>query len=78
MDLEFRKEFHDSVQKFAGKYGLDNIIYGSFTLQYGYRIKYNASDFVYAMLGVLESIVSISKNCVTWIAAPSMRVLIRT
>jgi cell division control protein 45 len=56
MDLVLRKEFHSKIEKFSEKYSLSDIVFGSFTLQYGYRNKYSASDYVYAMLGILESV----------------------
>lgn len=56
MDLVLRKEFFQMVEKHAEKYGIPDIVFGSFTLQYGYRNKYSASDYVYAMLALLESI----------------------
>lgn len=56
MDLILRQEFLQMIEKSAHKYDLDNIIYGSFTLQFGYRNKYSAADFVYATISILESI----------------------
>ncbi|RZB40478.1 cell division control protein 45 -like [Asbolus verrucosus] len=55
MDLQLRKEFHESLEKLSEKYNLDDLVFASFVLQYGYRNKYCASDMVYAMLAVLES-----------------------
>ncbi|EZA48863.1 Cell division control protein 45-like protein [Ooceraea biroi] len=55
MDLTFRQEFRQMVEKLAGKYNVNSIIGTSFTLQYGYRFKYCASDMVYAMLALLDS-----------------------
>ncbi|XP_043253620.1 cell division control protein 45 homolog [Colletes gigas] len=55
MDLVLRQEFRQMVEKLAGKYKVDTIIGTSFTLQYGYKFKYCASDIVYSMLAVLES-----------------------
>ncbi|XP_015191536.1 PREDICTED: cell division control protein 45 homolog isoform X2 [Polistes dominula] len=55
MDLTLRHEFRQMVEKLAGKYNVDRIIGTSFTLQYGYRFKYCASDIVYAMLALIES-----------------------
>ncbi|XP_031840909.1 cell division cycle protein 45 [Nomia melanderi] len=55
MDLSLRQEFRQMIEKLAGKYKVDTIIGTSFTLQYGYRFKYCASDIVYAMLALLES-----------------------
>lgn len=59
MDLTLRQEFRQMIEKLAGKYKVDAIIGTSFTLQYGYRFKYCASDVVYAMLALLESSVSL-------------------
>ncbi|XP_058464632.1 cell division control protein 45 homolog [Malaya genurostris] len=56
MDLILRKEFYDKMEKFSEKYHLPDIVYGSFILQYGYRNKYSAADYVYAMLAILESV----------------------
>ncbi|XP_076233214.1 cell division cycle protein 45 [Calliopsis andreniformis] len=55
MDLALRQEFRQMIEKLAGKYRVDTIIGTSFTLQYGYRFKYCASDVVYAMLALMES-----------------------
>lgn len=55
MDLQLRKEFQSSVEKLSDKYGLSDIVYVTFVLQFGYRHRYNASDVVYALLSILES-----------------------
>ncbi|KAI4486866.1 hypothetical protein M0802_012266 [Mischocyttarus mexicanus] len=55
MDLTLRHEFKQMVERLAGKYKVDRILGTSFTLQYGYRFKYCASDVVYAMLALIES-----------------------
>lgn len=55
MDLVLRKEFYQTIEKLAEKYNLPDIVYASFTLQYGYRNRYSAADYVYAMLAILES-----------------------
>lgn len=56
MDMVLRNEFYQMIEKLAEKYSLGDIIYGSFTLQYGYRSKFSAADFVYATIAILESI----------------------
>lgn len=56
MDLVLRQEFFSMVERCAEKYGIPDVIYGSFTLQYGYRNRYSAADYVYSMLSILESI----------------------
>ncbi|CAL7947001.1 unnamed protein product [Xylocopa violacea] len=55
MDLALRHEFRQMIEKLAGKFKVDSVIGTSFTLQYGYRFKYCASDIVYAMLAIIES-----------------------
>ncbi|CAK9800011.1 Cell division control protein 45 homolog [Anthophora quadrimaculata] len=55
MDLTLRQEFRQMIEKLAGKYKVDTVIGTSFSLQYGYRFKYCASDIVYAMLALIES-----------------------
>ncbi|XP_055843813.1 cell division control protein 45 homolog [Episyrphus balteatus] len=56
MDLTLRQEFHQMIEKLAEKYGIPDIVYGSFTLNYGYRNRYSAADYVYALLAILESV----------------------
>lgn len=62
MDMQLRKEFHPTLEKLSTKYGLQDIAYASFILQYGYRNVYCASDIVYALLAILESSVSNKNN----------------
>lgn len=56
MDLILRQEFYKSLAKLCEKYGIPDIIFGSFSMQYGYRNRYSAADFVYGLLAILESI----------------------
>lgn len=56
MDLLLRKDFFSMVEKTANKFNLSGIIFGSFTLQYGYKSRYSASDYVHAMVSLLEQI----------------------
>lgn len=56
MDLVMRKEFFDMVEKLAAKYGLEQLIYGSFTLHYGYGCKFSAADYVYSLIAKMETI----------------------
>lgn len=56
MDLSLKKEFYQMIEKTAEKYSLTELIYGSFTLQYGYKHRYSAADYVYAMIAILEQI----------------------
>ncbi|XP_034118330.1 LOW QUALITY PROTEIN: cell division control protein 45 homolog [Drosophila sulfurigaster albostrigata] len=56
MDLVLRKEFYTMVEQLAEKYAIPDIVYGTFTLSYGYRSRYAAADYVYALLAILQSI----------------------
>lgn len=58
MDLQLRQEFQASLERLSEKYGLTDIAFPSFTLQFGYRNKYCASDVVYGLLAILENSVS--------------------
>ncbi|OXU30770.1 hypothetical protein TSAR_002281 [Trichomalopsis sarcophagae] len=55
MDLNLRQEFRGMVEKLANKYRISSIVGANFTMQYGYRFKYCATDIVYSMLAILES-----------------------
>lgn len=59
MDLQLRQEFQSSLERFSEKYGLAEITFPSFTLSFGYRNKYCASDVVYGLLAILENSVSV-------------------
>lgn len=56
MDMMLRNEFFQMIEKLAEKYQIGDIVYGSFTLQYGYRNKFSAADFVYGTIAILESV----------------------
>ncbi|XP_055380499.1 cell division control protein 45 homolog [Condylostylus longicornis] len=56
MDMILRQEFYQMIEKLAEKYDIPEITYGSFTLHFGYRNKFSAADYVYAMLAILESV----------------------
>ncbi|KAI5722887.1 hypothetical protein M8J76_015316 [Diaphorina citri] len=55
MDLSIRRELPTMLSKMAADHQLDELIMPSFTLLHGYRTKIQASDYVYAMLALLES-----------------------
>ena len=59
MDLLYRKEFHESIMKWSEKNKVEGMVYISFLIQHGFRGKYAASDFVYALLAILQSVVGI-------------------
>ena len=56
MDLLMKKDFYQMIEKAAEKYNMSEIIYGSFTLQYGYKNRYAAADYVYSMIALMEQI----------------------
>lgn len=55
MDLQLRQEFQGAIERLQEKYGLTDVVFPSFTLQFGYRNKYSASDVVYVLLAILEN-----------------------
>lgn len=59
MDLQLRQEFAASLERFSDKYNLSDVTFASFTLHFGYRNKYCASDVVYALLAILENSVGV-------------------
>lgn len=56
MDLLMKNDFYQMIEKTAEKYNMGEIIYGSFTLQYGYKNRFAAADYVYSMIALLEQI----------------------
>jgi cell division control protein 45 len=56
MDLLMKKDFYQMIEKTAEKYNMGEIIYGSFTLQYGYKNRFAAADYVYSMVALMEQI----------------------
>lgn len=58
MDLVLRKEFYKMIESLAEKYGIPDIIFGSFTVQYGYRSRFSATDYVFGLSNLLEGITS--------------------
>lgn len=55
MDFELRSILKPSVEKSAERFGLDEISYGSFHVQYGFKTKLSASDVVYGVNALLEA-----------------------
>ncbi|KAK7865622.1 hypothetical protein R5R35_009788 [Gryllus longicercus] len=55
MNMILRKEFPESMEKLGEKYNMDRIMTATFFLQYGYRGRFCAFDFVYGVLALLES-----------------------
>lgn len=56
MDLMMKKDFYQMIEKTAEKYNMNEIIYGSFTLQFGYKNCYAAADYVYSLIALMEQI----------------------
>lgn len=55
MDIALRKEIQNLLESKSEKYGLLNLLYPSFTLSYGFRNKFSASDYAYAAASLLEN-----------------------
>lgn len=55
MDIELRNDLRQIFQKKIEKYDLEDLIDYGFLSQYGFRPKNAASDFVYALLALLDS-----------------------
>lgn len=55
MDITLRKDFFSMMEKVSSTYELNDLIYPSFTLTYGFRWCYQSSDYVYALLGLLDT-----------------------
>ncbi|KAL1130091.1 hypothetical protein AAG570_013030, partial [Ranatra chinensis] len=54
MDISLRQDFLSMMEKAAENYEIDDLIYTSFTLSYGYRSSYQASDYVYGLLALMD------------------------
>ncbi|KXJ28983.1 cell division control protein 45 homolog [Exaiptasia diaphana] len=54
MDVELRNNLKEWISTSAEKFGMDEITYGSFHVQYGFRNKLCASDCMYAVNAILE------------------------
>lgn len=55
MDIELRNDLRSIFQNKVEKYDLEDLIEYSFNSQYGFRPKNSASDFVFALLALLDS-----------------------
>lgn len=60
MDLSLRSEVGALFEEKADKYGLEDITYGSFTANFGFRNKFCAADMVYTCMALMEQ--HIDKN----------------
>ncbi|XP_046645795.1 cell division control protein 45 homolog [Daphnia pulicaria] len=55
MDIELRNDLRAIFQKKVEKYDLEDLVEYSFNSQYGFRPKNSASDYVYALIALLDS-----------------------
>jgi len=53
MDMDIRKEVCGWIEVTAQRYGLEEISYSSFELQYGFKNKFCAADLMYAVFSIL-------------------------
>ncbi|CAH1231986.1 CDC45 [Branchiostoma lanceolatum] len=56
MDMGLKESFKGLFTASCEKYGLDDISFGSFIAQYGYKNKLCAADVVYAVNGLMECV----------------------
>jgi cell division control protein 45 len=54
MDLALRTDVGALFEEKSAKYGLEDITYGSFTANFGFRHKFCAADVVYACMALME------------------------
>ncbi|KAJ8984145.1 hypothetical protein NQ317_017796 [Molorchus minor] len=62
MDLQLRREFHGTLERLSEKYGLQDVVYATFTIQYGYRNQYCAMDIVLGASGYSGGIAERKKS----------------
>ncbi|KAG0337928.1 hypothetical protein BG000_004793 [Podila horticola] len=55
MSIDLKKILRDRIETVSPEYGLNEILYTSFTRSYGYRGLMSASDAVYAVTSLLET-----------------------
>ncbi|XP_014247414.1 cell division control protein 45 homolog [Cimex lectularius] len=65
MDSELKTGFLSMIESIVNNYDLDSLIYHSFILTIGFSNSYQAADYVYGMLALLDSTLSekTSKEC---------------
>ena len=54
MDLVLRTDVGALFEEKSAKYGLEDITYGSFSANFGFRHKFCAADVVYACMALME------------------------
>lgn len=62
MDSSAKKLLKSQVNKYCGDFGLPDILFDSFTRQYGFKIKISASDVVYGLIALLEAPINIDSS----------------
>lgn len=55
MDVSLRNELQSLLEPKIEKYGLENLMFASFTITHGFRSKYSALDYVHTASALLES-----------------------
>jgi len=59
MEVHYRENLKQWIDDSSRKFGLDDVTYGSFVAQFGYKNKLCASDIVYCTTALIETPVSI-------------------
>ncbi|OLL23973.1 Cell division control protein 45 [Neolecta irregularis DAH-3] len=65
MDMDLKRTLRDKLGGMAGMYGLDQIIFESFTRCWGFKVTLSASDAAYALGAILEMGVPEKENTVS-------------
>lgn len=55
MDVQYRENVASWIVRSAPKFGLENITYGSFVAQIGYKTKLSAADMVFSATALIEN-----------------------
>lgn len=55
MDVALRKELQSLLESKTEKYGLENLLFPSFSLTHGFRSRFCAMDYIYAAQALLET-----------------------
>lgn len=62
MDLNLRKQFYSMMEKMSTAHNLLQMTYPSFMLHEGFKTRYQCADYVYSMVALLETNVSLLLN----------------
>lgn len=55
MELEFKESLLKKIKRYAGEFGLHDVVFPSFSREYGFVMKVSASDAVYALMALTEA-----------------------